>query len=138
MKIRMATTEDKPRLAEMIAKDPYHAGKLTPEFFLGEIWDAVNSKWLKDPTIECAAVEDDDGTVFYVRYNRAFRMSIQFDKDLKFRNRKSLLEAFPVFKNMAKTSGFKEIVFDSESPALVAFTKKRMGFKASPDYVLPI
>jgi hypothetical protein len=138
MNIRLATEADKPHLAELIAKDPYHSGKLIPEFFIGLMYDEPNKKWIKDPTVECAVLEDEKGPVLYIRYVRSFRMSIQFDMDERKRNLKMLMEGFPVFREMAKSSGFKEIVFDSVSTPLIALTTKRMGFKASPDYVLPL
>jgi hypothetical protein len=77
------------------------------------------------------AIDDEKGTVMYVRTEAndcAMRIHIQFCLSAR-RSFNSLKEGFPVVRADAKNRGFREIVFDSVSPALIRHMIG-MGFRA--------
>lgn len=85
------------------------------------------------------AIEDEEGTVMYVRQEpeaeAKCRMYIQFGPDVK-RMMKVFREAFPVVLNDAKLRGFKAFVFDSHSPALVRWLMMEFCFTAECEAAL--
>ena len=132
-RLRAVAEQDRHLLAQFIASDPFHAGRVTPDFFLrlhnGE------GAW---------AVEDScERVVFYLKTENAVRLHIQFgpsgtlgDRE---RNRDALTEGVEWLSRQLAGNGFREMVFDSQNPALVLSAKKRLGFvEASDDLRRPV
>lgn len=119
--IRKVSDSDRETVTKWLLKDEYHK-HLTPEFFL-----------VQEPNTELMCFHDERGPVLFVKLERALRVYIQFDHDEKVRNAKMLVEGFPWLKQMAKSSGFRQVIFDSVSGKLVNFCMKRLGFRKSPD-----
>lgn len=119
--MRKVTESDKDLIAEGISFDEDHKAKgMVPEFFF-------------EPKTESYVFEDEYGPVFVTRISRVLRLDIQFlhvDKD---RIMDTLKKHFPAFKAQAASAGFKQLVFDSVSRGLIAFCKRRLGFKPSPN-----
>jgi hypothetical protein len=113
---------DRDLLNQWISKDPHHRETTTPDFF-----------YEKD-TI-CNVYSDELGPVFFMRGeamlddgDKVIRLDIQFDNDQERRNAKMLIEVDRTFCAQAKAAGFKEIFFDSQSPKLIKFCKRALGF----------
>ena len=117
MNLRKADENDRKRIAELIEKDPYHAGKGSADFFF-------------EPGSECMAVEE-NGHTFYVRIARALRINAIFDPEQKSKNARMLIKFTPAIAEMARQSGFLELVFATENPDLAKFEHK-LGFDAAP------
>jgi len=124
MKIRKLTPDDCPKIDEWIAKDPFHSGKGDSSFFF-------------EPCSEGFAVEDDSGDVMYVRISRALRVNACFDPDARERNKETMTLLSQWLAKMAADSGFREVTWTSENPALRAFGKT-IGYTATPDMVMPV
>ena len=117
MNLRQATESDKPKIAELIENDPYHKGVLDTEFFYaGDLW----------------VLSDDAGPILYIRKAKAMRIHVQFVDD-KLRTAKALMSVLPAFAKFAKDNGYREMIFESQSPLLSKFCTKNMGFVASPN-----
>lgn len=113
---RWAEQADLPLLAESLSKDAYHT-TTKPEFFF-------------QPGTVCTVYEDEKGPVMFVRGTKALRIDIQFvDNDDTERNAAVMLGEFQKFAEQIKQSGFTELVFDTNSPALKVFCKRRFGFR---------
>lgn len=117
MAVRNIIQEDKPRLAKMIAADDHHRESTTPEFFF-------------EPGTKCVVYESDDAEhQMFVRFSNCLRLDIQFDNEDRLFNAKTILSNFPKVVAWAKQKGFTEIVFDSNSPDLIVFLKRKFGFE---------
>ena len=117
MNIRKANEEDKQRIAEMIDADVWHAGKGSADYFF-------------EDGSECMAVEE-KGHTFYVRIARALRINAIFDPEKKSKNARMLIKFTPALAEMARQSGFKEMIFSTENPELAKF-EERLGFLPAP------
>ena len=124
MILRKITEEDRPKIDELIAKDKWHAGDGTSDFFF-------------QPFSEGLAFEDEAGNAVYFRIARALRINAVFDCDAREANKEILTEAGKFFEHSAKTSGFREVVWTSENPALRKFGTV-IGFTEQPDLVMNV
>jgi hypothetical protein len=120
MIIRPVEDSDREMIAGWIAREPSHS-QSTPEFYF-------------EPGTKSVLYSDDAGPVLVVRYSTAIRCDVDFNKDAgKDRIRRVLKEEFPGVAEQAKSQGFIEIVYNSTSKTLIAFTRL-LGFRAVPDY----
>jgi hypothetical protein len=115
---RRIEENDRPILAESLAADTFHQG--------------TNVDFFYDQRSICNVYEDDDGPVMVVRGTKALRLDIQYldNNDAK-RNMRIMLDGFDDLAHKARESGFTEIVFNTNSPLLAQFCKKRFGFVES-------
>ncbi len=118
---RVIEPKDEPILAEWIAADPWHREYAKPSFWM-------------DPPDGCVsfAVDDADGPVVYMRFDSegtAVRLHAQFVAGSPDRIAAAIELGFDVVKEHVKAKGFRSIIFDSESPTLTRFMKKKFGFK---------
>jgi len=132
LNIRRLTEDDKPILKSMIAWDMDHTAKaLQPEFFYAHGL--------------CLCFEDEDGPVFYVRLDcetsvnhpitqspDTVRVHIQFDERIPLRTLRTLKQGFEVVKDRCRVAGARRMVFDSLSPHLRTFCRRRFGFRDVP------
>lgn len=116
---------DFDRLEEWIAVDPYHASLFVPEFFLGR----------NDPRATCYALDDDKGTVFYIRLSRASRVHIQFPPMASQRRRIALglMKGMAFLEVALSRAGVEEWIFASESPQLRHMAVSALEFNPSPN-----
>lgn len=120
MPARPFKPEDFPAFAKAMTADPEHAD-LKPEEFV------------REPKTELMVWDDEQGSVFYFRLSRELRVDIQFRADVeKERTAEGLKEGLLWLENSVR-SNFRGVVFDSVYRPLIAFAKRRMGFKSSPD-----
>lgn len=121
MSVRPVNPADKSVLAAWIANDPVHAGVMTPDFFMD------------DKDAQCLVFEDASGPAMYIRLDPAsptkVRAYVQFPDSRH--NAISLTRAFQIVKDTLKKAGFNQLVFDSVSPSLIRFCKRRLGFVAA-------
>lgn len=112
---RYIEEEDRSVLSDSLSKDEYH--KNTEADFFYRIGTA------------CSVYEEDGKPIMFMRGTKAVRLDIQFvdNSDLK-SNLKALIAAFETFVPNAKANGFTEMIFNSNSPRLIAFCKRRFGF----------
>src|ERR1041384_7980464 len=120
MPARAFKSEDYPAFAAAMAKDPQHAS-LKPEEFV------------REPKTELMVWEDDKGPVFFFRVSRDIRIDIQFDPTVeKDRTVEGIKDGLLWLENNVRAD-FRGVVFDSIYRPLIAFAKRRLGFKESPD-----
>lgn len=122
MTIREIREEDKPAIEDWIEADDDHRGKMTAEFFFA-------------PLALGLAFEDDDGPVFYVRLDPektgAVRVHIQFGPAAGgLRTARMLTEGFFVVRERARMARARALIFDSITPRLREFCRRRFGFTA--------
>ncbi len=88
--------------------------------------------------------EDERGPIGILRYtrdqdDRLRLVTVWCDNADSHRNGKSIVVAIADTVRLAKTGGYKEIVFFTENPSLARFCIDRLGFeKDKGDYVLHI
>lgn len=133
-KLREVDEADFDRLDGWIAADPYHASLFEPDYFLGrEInWEG---KLAADPRATCYALEDEYGTVFYIRLSRATRVNIQFppaENQLRRRIAMGLLKGMAFLEVALSRAGAEEWIFSSESPQLRHLAITALEFQPSP------
>jgi len=125
LKFRPTNEQDRALIAEWIEADPDHKGRCNADF------------WLSHDKAEQFAVEDEQGTVFFVRSEDLLRLHIQFSPDRK-RTAKAIDEFTPMIAEQAGRERYKQLIFESVFKPLIRFLKKR-GFHSSPDeYVYDI
>ena len=120
--VRPITEQDRPFLEMQINADRWHRDKVRTDFFMKPL--PGESSW---------ALEDVDGrVVFYFKNSPVVRMHIQFcaQDDLKGRRRTmaGLLRGLAWIEGLFRSSLFREIIFDVDSPELEDFAKRRLGF----------
>lgn len=91
-------------------------------------------------------LQDEDGPVAYVRLDKKrpdglIRLHTQFaprEEVAKLRLAKGMLKCVPVVQDFCKQQGGSGIIFQSSSPLLIDFMKRKFGFQSagSNDYVL--
>ena len=108
-------------LLSSLQKDKYHRDTTTM-FFV-------------EPKTICNVYEDTSGPILFLRgkaEGTTLRLDIQFvSNDDHRRNLKAMVIGFPLLVENARQSGFEKVYFESETPALVAFSQKRLGFVAT-------
>lgn len=123
MKIRPLNDNDKFLLEKSITHDPDHAGKSTVDF------------WLPQDRTNCFAVEDDQGTVLYIRAENVLRLHMQAipsnSKAERVRVAKNIDEFAAHIREVAKKT-YRQIIFESTYTPLIRFLEKR-GYRASKD-----
>ena len=123
--VRPVNEGDRAYLDTLIEDDPYHKGRMTPDYFLSLL-----------PGEDAWALEDEQGNVlFYFKTQTAVRVSIQFtgSKSAEERrtNRNALTKGLAWIETMLRHNHFREMIFDTEASGLAAFAKRRLGFRAS-------
>jgi len=113
---------DYPILKDSLSQDKYHEGT-DPEFFYDE--KAV-----------CYVYEDDDGPIMYVKGSKVLRLDIQFVLNSDFRRNAAGLQKLSEIVEFAKTAGFKQLIFTSNSPLLRKYCCKHFGFAESKDELI--
>ncbi len=127
---------DRARLEEWIERDQAHAGILEPGFFLGLMRD-IRGRLIPDPRPSCYALEDAQGTMFYIRLARAARVSIQFATEPaspreRLRIAKALLKGMAFLEVGLERARVEQWIFNSKSPSLRTLGEMRLGFHKSP------
>ena len=131
------TTNDIPKIAEWIAADPAHRDIMKAEdFVLLPDKDGVLPKG-----VQCVEVQDDKGTVFYLRFRNALIVETQFPPDKtgfgylreRVRIAKALKEAFAFFSVSTRNLGYHAMFFNSVSESLIQFFEK-LGFSRLKDH----
>lgn len=121
MNIRKITEADKPLIDDFIARDPYHAGKGTSDFYF-------------EPCTEAFWIENEEGRIA-VRLSRTMRINAAFDPSARKNNAGLLTELTAWVAEAAAKSGFREVMFRTENDELAAF-EKNLGFAGSPNEML--
>ena len=112
---RWINENDYSPLKDSLAKDEYHRDT-RPDFFY-------------TPGTVCKVYEDEKGPIMYVRGCKSLRIDIQFFSNHDYeRNREVLTTKFKEFVNTCKASGFKELVFNTDSPLLKRFCIQKLNF----------
>ncbi len=132
--LRDVEEKDRAELEAWIEADRFHDGVFEPEFFLGVI-RGDGGELAPDPRASCYALEDAEGTVFFIRLSRAARVHMQFGKSKSQHDRKRTAQA--LMRGMAflevglARAGAQEWIFDTEDSKLAEMARAHMGFKDS-------
>jgi hypothetical protein len=130
--LRDATEADEPLARVWTQHDEHHH-------------DMDGRFWLeKDKGVETYVCEENGHPLFFVRLDKAVRIRIQFppnvyppgsDEDHKHRDqvRRGLMRGMNFLEIALSVKGFRELIFDSVSPLLRAFTIGRLRFAKKPD-----
>lgn len=134
-KLREIEDGDRKQLEEWIAADAHHASYFEPEFFMGRV-AAGEGKWVIDPRATCYALEDAQGTVFYIRLSRASRVNIQFPpaegiSEQRRRIAQGLVQGMAFLEVALSRAGVEEWIFSSESPRLRYMAEGALNFAPS-------
>jgi len=128
LKYRHTTQEDVANLDQWVAADPAHRDLIKGDYFV-----------LKpgDTGMQCIEVQDDLGTVFYLKFTNALIVEAQFPQPAKLgtfgalrqhaRVAKALEEALGFFSFSTKKLGYHALFFNSVSDRLIQFFEKH-GF----------
>jgi hypothetical protein len=117
-------------VAEWIEKDPDHKGQ-DATWFAGYHKEGYGFE--KEENQESVIIEDEVGPLFNCKIEHTLRLHIQFNMEEKSRTARGLGEAFKMLLEQIKGLGFKELIFESQSPSLINYCVKRMGFTESPN-----
>lgn len=123
--LRPINSLDIPIINEWISIDPDHSAKgMTADFF-------------RQPDTVVFAIDDEDGPIMYFRLDPinadVVQLHTQFNERARARTAIALVRNFPEVRDRIRQSGAKYMVFDSMSPSLVRFCKRRFGFAFIPD-----
>ncbi len=123
--LRQTTERDRALLDGWIAADPFHAGRVLPDFFLKNL-----------PGEDSWALEDSSGhVVFYFKTQTATRIHIQFgpaESDAeRDRNRIAMTKGLAWLENVLSANNFREILFESQNRPLRILATHGLGFTAS-------
>lgn len=115
LRARKLVEADREIIAAWMARDPDHK-TLDPAAF-----------WA--PGLESFALEDEEGTILYIRCANVMRVDVQFDTEARDRTRKALPEAFQWLKGEARKRTYREMIFDSVAKPLIWFCVSKLGFR---------
>ena len=135
MKLTPSTEKDIERLSKWIESDPYHKDYLDPYWWVTGAEGSLLSFCLEDST----------GPLCYFRLDQKradgfIRLHIQFaprEEVTKIRLVKGLLKCIPIMQQFCRAQNGSGIIFQSVSPLLIDFGKRKFGFKSAggDDYV---
>lgn len=117
-----STLDDLGQLSLWISIDPYHFHQGQPEWWLSGLLSF--------------RLQDDKGSLAYVRLDvegEYIRIHTQFAPESVVSKRRLVVGMIYAVKSLIelyKGAGAKGLVFNSVSPALVAFMDKHLGFKS--------
>ncbi|MCU1305177.1 MAG: hypothetical protein JWQ87_5461 [Candidatus Sulfotelmatobacter sp.] len=117
---KTAESLDRDILYDWIAADPEHSAKgMTPDFFYA-------------PDIFAVALDNGTTPGLYVRLDPetagTVRLHIQFGTNRRV-SAITMVKAWPTFLQTVKAAGkVSRLIFESVSPPLIAFCKRRFGF----------
>lgn len=107
---------DRAAIKRALGQDKFHVGTKADVFYQ---YGALTNVY-----------EDEDGPIMLVRGSKSLRIDMLFfDNEDSVRNREAMMTGWRALIENAKRSGFSEIVTSSNSPALVEFGCKFLGFE---------
>jgi hypothetical protein len=122
------TIADLEMLDTWIQKDDAHREVFDPG-------DFVCGVFATDSRPGCYALEDGNGTVFFIRLSRAARVKIQFPPDTnseqRNRNLRALLHGMAFLEVELSHSGCEEWIFDTDNQQLKKVAERILGFRES-------
>lgn len=113
--VRAVEPGDRELLNEAAKQDKFHAAA-----------GLTGAHWADGNTLMWS---DDQGLVVALRTTNVARVDIQFLTQDFGRNARALVEGFWRYVSVLEKRGIKEIIFNTESPAVVRFFKKRFDFR---------
>ncbi len=117
--IRNLVPEDRPQVESWVSAEPTHVNN--------------TFDWYNEAGTKSVIVEDESGAVLVAKFTPCLRMDTDFSPTATpARIAKAIVSGLAEMEKQAKSQGFKEIVFESSSPKLVAFCE-RLGYRQSPD-----
>jgi hypothetical protein len=119
--VRPVAEQDRAFLEQQIANDQYHAG-MDADYFLHLI-----------PGEDAWAVENQQGkVVLYFKTKVVCRLAMLFGNQDSNENRDAMTKGVMWLEDMLAHNRFRELIFDTEGPALKAMAKRRLGFTEEP------
>lgn len=113
--------EDYAQLEQWIFAEPAHR-HLTPDFWMEPL----------TPTTLCCAIDDDKGTVLYLKQvvdGQDIRLFAQFAPVTERRRIARVIpDVIKALRSIARSKGFRSMIFDTENPQLGKFVT-RFGFR---------
>jgi hypothetical protein len=113
--VRPLVEEDRQSLNNSIINDLYHRDSMNDDFFY-------------DRRAISTVYEKDNKPIMFVKGSTVLRLDIQFCNNSNHRNNAAALNELSKIIETAKSSGFSELVFNTDSPLLKAFCCKHFGF----------
>ena len=131
MKYLETNEQDIDQIQKWTKADCVHKGVIAPSFWI----PPVDADGHRVPGIKCLKVEDEVGCVFYMRFENAVRVYVQFPPEAeveKSRLGSALRRMFFFLGGGLKKTGYHEAIFDSQSDHLVEFMKS-LGIESLKD-----
>lgn len=122
IKLRNLNDNDNLLIEKWIACDNDHANKTEVGFWTENDGDRAT----------CFAVEDELGTIFYVRAEKVLRLHCQFAPAYEIKRTRQAIDEFAEHIRGWAKPNFKQIIFESIYQPLIRFLHKR-GYRASPN-----
>jgi hypothetical protein len=117
--VRPVDEKDRPYIDRLTFNDPYHHGVMDADWFLNLA-----------PGEGAWAIEDEQGrVVLYFKTQNAVRLSVQFGEQNSTVNRDVLTKGMEWLEGLLLQNHFREVIFDTDGPALKAMAKRRLGFR---------
>lgn len=118
MDIRDITADDLPALAQAIERDTFHHGEWKVENF----YTQPPQEGIYQPAVHSQVIENKNGPIAFVRFTKTLRIScIWNDVEDYSRNAKAVIFGIYQAAQMARDSGFSEIIIFSQHPKLSDF-----------------
>lgn len=113
LKVRKVQPEDRELLDSAAKADFYHSGV-----------GLTGAHWA-----DGLFYEDAEGPVVALQTTNVARVDVQFLTQQRVRNAKALIEGFGTYVKVLQGRGVKEIIFNSNSAAVIRFFEKRFNFR---------
>lgn len=118
IRTRPLNENDSLLLEKWIVLDPDHSGKSKVSF------------WTEKDRANCFAVEDDIGTIFYVRAENVLRLHVQFAPPSEVERTRIALGSFLLHIQAVAKKTYRQIIYESVFKPLIRFTRK-YGYHSS-------
>jgi hypothetical protein len=127
MDIRDLNPTDLTALQEAIDRDTFHSGEWTKEHFYQQSETSL-------PSVYTQVIENKNGPIAFVRYTKTLRISCVWNNtEETSRNAKAIILGIHNAAEMARASGFSEIVITTNYKPLADFFTKVLKMKHSQD-----
>jgi hypothetical protein len=126
MPARLVTENDTSLLESWITSEDSHSHG--PEYYTRAPQGVVS-----------AIYSDEEGPLCVVRFEPCLRLQMDFDKTANpERIQKILQSELPGIETEARNRNFQQLLFESVARPLIAFCRRRLGFKPSPNEYIKV
>lgn len=124
---------DIPELQAAIERDTFHPG----QWSVGHFYNQTPDETKYQAPVSSHVIQDDKGPIAFVRFTKTLRISVVWNDGMdNTRNARAVILGIREAVQLARSSGFSEIIITTSHPRLAMFLDKVIKMTKSGDEFL--